>query len=135
MKKLMCFTFSLVSAIAFSNLAHARAGGAVGGDKNASGCSISSGATWSVLKNACIQVFNSGSIKLLPVQKTGSATFAAYALFNDDKTKVEVFIPQGASTILEQSAGNKNLWATGEWSLENAGNYVLKKNGAPQYAN
>lgn len=135
MKKLTHFSLALVSAIAFANLAHARAGGPVGGNKDASGCSVSSGATWSVLKNACIRVFSSGSIALLPVNKTGSATFAAYALFNDDKTKVEVFVPQKASTILEQTADNKNIWATGEWSLENGGSYILKKNGVPQYSN
>jgi hypothetical protein len=77
----------------------------IGGDKDEHGCKGSAGQTWSALRAECIQVFNTG-IRLNPVEtKADEAIISAFAVYNTDSTKVEIFLPQQEhTTILDQSS-------------------------------
>lgn len=70
-----------------------------GGDKDEHGCIGSAGATWSVIKNNCIQVFNEGT-QFTAYGTNRDSMFTAYIILSDDKLKAEVFLP---STYLENS--------------------------------
>ena len=64
-----------------------------GGDRDEHGCIPSAGQSWSELRQECIQVFNVGT-RLDPVeQKEGEAVISAFVIFNDDRSKAEIFLP------------------------------------------
>lgn len=66
---------------------------AIGGEKDKHGCIAATGQTWSKLKQNCIRVFDTG-VRLNPViVKNGEAVISAFVIFNDDKSKVELFLP------------------------------------------
>ncbi|MDO5635628.1 MAG: hypothetical protein Q4G18_00065 [Myroides sp.] len=72
----------------------------VGGKKDDHGCLTAAGETWSELKQNCIQVFNTAQ-RLNPVAtNTNEAVISAFVLFDDDKSKVEVFLPNNEETII-----------------------------------
>lgn len=76
----------------------------VGAEKDENGCLVSSGQTWSKLKQECIQVFNVG-FRLNPVEnEEGKAIISAFVLPNDDNSKIELFLPDDTenSVILEK---------------------------------
>ncbi|WP_353184056.1 hypothetical protein [Parapedobacter lycopersici] len=77
---------------------------AVGGEKDEHGCLPSTGSTWSELRQDCIQVFDVG-VRLNPVNsQEGEAVFSAFAVFNDDRSKLELFLPEdGEKPILTRS--------------------------------
>lgn len=79
----------------------------VGGEKDEHGCLTASGETWSDIKQSCIQVFNIGQ-RLNPVGvQDGEAVISAFVLFNEDKSKLELFLPNDANTvILDKSEEN-----------------------------
>lgn len=70
-----------------------------GSDRDKYGCIPSAGYTWSVLKQNCIRVFETGR-PLMPLKKKGTAIIPAYILFNDDKTKAELFISDSDTSIV-----------------------------------
>lgn len=61
----------------------------VGNDKGEHGCIASAGYVWSELKGDCIRVWEVG-VSLLPIS---DSTVSAYAVFNSDSSKVELFLP------------------------------------------
>lgn len=64
-----------------------------GGDRDEHGCIPSAGQSWSELRQECIQVFNVGT-RLDPVEKQeGEAVISAFVIFNDDRSKAEIFLP------------------------------------------
>lgn len=72
----------------------------VGGDKNEHGCLISSGETWSKIKQGCVQIFNIGQ-RLNPIEVNNKeAVISAFVLFNGDKSKLELFLPSQKETII-----------------------------------
>lgn len=72
----------------------------VGGEKDDHGCLTAAGETWSELKQNCIQVFNTVQ-RLNPVAtNTNEAVISAFVLFDDDESKVEVFLPNYEETII-----------------------------------
>ncbi|PVD51808.1 hypothetical protein DC498_12185 [Terrimonas sp.] len=89
----------------------------VGGDKDEHGCLTSAGETWSQLKQSCIQIFNVGQ-RLSPIEtKDGEAVISAFVLFNDDKSEVELFLPNTKSnTILKTT--DKNSYESGEYKFD-----------------
>jgi hypothetical protein len=109
----------------------------VGGDKDKHGCKGSAGYTWSVIKNDCIRIFESG-IKLDPQDKNLDQTLAAFIVFksDDDDSKVELYYPSRIGSIIlnkkgEEGAGvwtndtlTLNHWK-GMYSLENEKNKLL----------
>lgn len=97
----------------------------VGDEKDNHGCLIAAGETWSELKQDCIRVFEVAQ-RLNPVEVTDNeAIISAFALFNDDQSKVELFLPESESvTILEQSEGHVYKNDTYSFDAENSTLYV-----------
>lgn len=80
----------------------------VGGDRDSHGCIPSAGETWCELNQKCIQVFNVG-VRLNPIDaNNNSAIISAFAVFNDDKSKVEIFLPgkDKSTIILDKTEGS-----------------------------
>ena len=102
----------------------------VGNDKDNHGCKGSAGQTWSVLRNDCIQVFDVGT-RLNPINgKDGEAIISAFILFNDNQSKVELFIGNQPNIILNKNAeGN---FASGKY-LYKASESTLYINGKAEY--
>jgi hypothetical protein len=71
----------------------------VGADADAHGCKGSAGYTWSELKQNCIRIFEDG-VKMTAADATLDQTTAAFAVFNADSSKVELFIPLVANGII-----------------------------------
>lgn len=109
----------------------------VGNDSDEHGCIGSAGYSWSVVKNECIQIFNSGirlDAKAADVNKTMSA-FIVFKSENDD-AQAELYLPSAKKSILltkdkKNGAGkwvNKNYvlsqWK-GMYTLENSKKKVL----------
>lgn len=77
---------------------------AVGEDRDEHGCITSAGESWSQLQEGCIQVFNVAQ-RLNPVAE-GDVTISAFALFNEDESKVELFMVDN-SVILDKNEEGK----------------------------
>lgn len=76
-----------------------------GGDQDEHGCNPSTGETWSNLKQTCLRLFDD-ALRLNPVkQKEGEAVISAFVVFNDDKSKVEVFLTDD-NKILDKTSEN-----------------------------
>lgn len=104
-----------------------------GADKDEHGCIGSAGYTWSVLKNDCIRTFN--HIKLMPLEKTGTYSSAAFLLFSDDKSKAELFMPgEKESLILERTANETGNWKKDDLEIIADTGYVLKQAGKEIYS-
>ena len=105
---------------------------AVGGEKDEHGCITSAGETWSQLKQSCIQIFNVGQ-RLNPIEtKEGEAVISAFVLFNDDKSEVELFLPNTKSnTILKTT--NKETYVNGEYKFDTKDS-SLYVNGTKSYS-
>lgn len=76
---------------------------AMGGQTDAHGCLPSTGASYSFLKQQCVQWFNVADIKL---DDPDNDTLAVYVILSDDKTQAEVSasgLPE--NTILESVKG------------------------------
>lgn len=72
----------------------------IGADVDAHGCKQSAGFTWSQLRGDCIRIFEEG-IMLLPVDLDESkAVYAAFVLYNNAKTEIELFLPTKKESIL-----------------------------------
>ncbi len=86
----------------------------VGNDLDEHGCKGSAGYTWSVVKNECIQIFNSG-IRLNPKAAHLDTTLSAFVVFKstDDDAQAELFLPtQKKSIILAKNPKEEaGLWA------------------------
>ncbi|WP_313578549.1 hypothetical protein [Chishuiella sp.] len=80
----------------------------LGGQKDDHGCLASAGENWSELKNTCIQVFNVGK-RLNPIEvNKDEAVISAFVVFNDDKSKLELFLPSDGDhhAILDKTEDN-----------------------------
>lgn len=76
----------------------------VGGERDQHGCLASTGETWSEIKQGCVQIFDIGQ-RLNPVETgDGEAVISAFVLFNDDKSKLELFLPNESETIILDKA-------------------------------
>lgn len=72
----------------------------IGGEKDKHGCLTAAGETWSELQQGCIQVFEVGQ-RLNPIEVAeGEAVISAFVLFNDDRSKLELFLPTKNETII-----------------------------------
>ena len=82
----------------------------IGGDKDEHGCLVGAGQTWSEVKQGCIQVFNVG-MRLNPVDtKEGDAVISAFVVVNDDKSKMELFLPDDKKTTIILDKVEDNLY-------------------------
>ncbi|WP_052315337.1 MULTISPECIES: hypothetical protein [Emticicia] len=112
----------------------------VGNDTDEHGCKPSAGYQWSVLKNDCIRIFESGQ-RLDPVAAELEKSFSAFAVFKSDSAKeqVELFlVGEKASVILNKDA-KTSLWKNDKYTLsqnkevytlEDANKKLLYKSGA-----
>lgn len=118
MKKVFITVISMLALAACNNnaqqqdtaaadsTAQAQEAPAIGGDRDEHGCIPSAGQSWSQLRQECVQVFEVGT-RLNPVEKKeGEAVISAFVLFNDDRSKAEIFLPNSdvESIILDKVA-------------------------------
>lgn len=106
-----------------------------GSDRDEHGCIGSAGYTWSIVKNDCIRIFEVG-MKLEPKDPKLDQNSVAYAIFSNDKQKVEMFIPgQSKGTILElKSKEGEMQWTDGNMSLMVLqGKYQLREDASLMY--
>ncbi len=107
----------------------------VGNDADEHGCKASTGYTWSVVKNECVRLFESG-IRLDPQDPSLDKTLSAFILFKsiDDDAKAEVFIPnQKESRIFKKQPnsgeGDAGTWKDGDMTIKYwKGMYMLENN-------
>jgi hypothetical protein len=94
----------------------------LGGDTDSHGCKASAGYQWSVVKDSCIRIFESGI--RLDAQKEGlDKSLAAFVVFKSDADdqRAEVFMPdQSQSLIFDKVKGED----AGTWQHAN---FVLKQ--------
>ena len=117
-----------------NNVPQSKDSSIVGVDKDENGCLASAGYTWSKLNKECIRVFT--GIQLLPINKsenTDDAVMAAYVLFNENRDKAEIFLPEETSIILTKN-GNSKSWLFEDYQLIAQKGYVLRKNGKDLFA-
>lgn len=104
----------------------------VGNDRDEHGCISSAGYQWSILKNECIRVFESG-IRLDPQDAGLDQTTSAFIVFVDEEEKqAEVYLPGNRKSLLlnktdpEEGAGE---WTAGDLMLSQwRGMYTLDRN-------
>ena len=103
-------------------------------DKDENGCLASAGYVWSKVNKECVKGFS--GIQLNPTDKPDNEdeTLSAYALFNEDASKAEIFLPKDtASIVLTRSAEGKP-WVLKDWQLVVSKGYVLKKGAITMFA-
>lgn len=83
----------------------------IGGDRDEHGCIASAGYQWSELLKDCIRPFEKGAQLKSTDEKS---TSAAYLVFNNDSSKIEVFMPENEShPILNRTKTTKGdfIWS------------------------
>lgn len=103
----------------------------VGADRDEHGCIGSAGYQWSVLKNKCIRTFEVADAKLLPIKDTATYTSNAILIFNNDRSKVELYMPnQKGSLLLDRTGKEGNyIWKSDSLEVFAWKGYALRKNG------
>lgn len=109
----------------------------VGGQRDAKGCLIGAGETYSNIRKSCVRVFEVG-IRLNPKINQDSAVLSAFIVFagEEGEGNVEVFLPsRKTSFMMRQIKGeNAGLWKSkslslnywkGMYSLDNAGGKTI----------
>lgn len=91
----------------------------VGNDSDEHGCKASAGYSWSVLRNECIRIFETG-IRLDPVAKDLEQSLSAFVVIKTDSSdqEIELFVPYDEQTIIVKKE------ATDKWKNDK---YVLTK--------
>lgn len=107
-----------------------------GSDRDEHGCIPSAGYTWSIVRNDCIRLFETG-IAMAPQDPSLDKTTVAYLVFSDDKIRVEIFLPtQKKPVIIRKSSaeGEPAKWANGPLTVsEKDGVYSLDDEGKLLY--
>src|SRR5690554_6648870 len=90
----------------------------IGGDKDANGCLIAAGETWSQLKQNCIRVFDE-ALRLNPLKvEEGDAIISAFVLAEEEnKSLVELFIGEKESSVILE-ATSENLYENGKYKYD-----------------
>ncbi|MBA5792753.1 hypothetical protein H1R17_01785 [Flavobacterium sp. xlx-214] len=147
MKKIIVYTLTLFAVAACNNLKSNSAKNneqtietatqetqpSIGGQKDAHDCLTAAGQTWSELKQNCIQVFKEGQ-RLNPVnQKSDEAVISAFVVFNDAKTKVELFLPNNDKTTIILDKTTADVYQNKEYVF-NAKEIAIYINGKKMYA-
>lgn len=97
----------------------------VGNDADEHGCKASAGYTWSVLKNDCIRLWETG-IQLKAIENKESFSTIATVIIGNDSTKAELFTSAEKGSILldKQNGGFKG---SGYEFLKDKTKWLLKK--------
>jgi hypothetical protein len=102
----------------------------VGADSDEHGCKGSAGYTWSIVKNECIRVFESGirlDAKAPDIDKTTSA-FVVFKSENDE-AQAELYLPSSKTSILlaQDKKVGSGKWENKDYVLSQwKGNYTLE---------
>jgi hypothetical protein len=101
----------------------------VGADQDEHGCKGSAGYIWSVVKNECIRIFESG-IRLDPKAADLDQTTSAFIVFKSetDDLEAELYLPgTKGSTLLKKGADNgAGIWKNDAYTLSQwKGMYTL----------
>ncbi|MDM1293023.1 hypothetical protein HX021_01770 [Sphingobacterium sp. N143] len=105
---------------------------AIGGSKDEHGCLVGAGQTWSEIKQGCIQVFNVGT-RLNPVKpQEGEAIMSAFVVANDDKSKIELFLPDDSKKTIILDKGDHNQYQNDMYKYDE-NNMSLYINGEITY--
>ena len=102
----------------------------VGNDKDEHGCIASAGYTWSVVKDSCIRLWETGILlKSVEVNQTYNAD--AVIILSADKTQAELFLPtQKESIILNRTKKQgKYSWIKDNIELSSSKGYSLIQEG------
>ena len=128
MKKISILVLGLLAMVSCRNTKNSMK--AIGGDKDKHGCTGAAGQSWSELKGECVQIFNVGQ-RLNPIQaKEGQAVISAFVLFNTDKSKLELFLPEDKNVILSKS--EENIYKNGKYQFNSTAS-TLYINGKKVY--
>jgi hypothetical protein len=97
----------------------------IGADKDEHGCLVGAGQTWSNLNQTCMQVFNEGK-RLNPTTKTSKdeAIFSAFVVFNQDKSKCELFLPNQKETVILEKSANE-IYTNEKYSYDDKNSVLL----------
>jgi hypothetical protein len=104
----------------------------VGNDSDVHGCKASAGYQWSVVRNECIKIFESG-IRLDPKAAKLDKSLSAFVVFKSETEdgKAELFIPNlKTSIVLTKIGKNKaGTWKNKQYTLKQwKGMYSLESN-------
>lgn len=103
----------------------------VGNNKDEHGCIASAGYIWSELKQDCIRVFEIGQ-GLSPVTiDNNSETSSAFVVFNDDQSKLELFLPGTSKSIILPQV-EKGKYSADDYLFDTE-NATLSIKGEPMY--
>lgn len=100
MKKILSLFIFLLGSACFQNQP------AVGNHRDANGCIIGAGETWSVLKSACVQPFNEAEIK---IPDPNNPNHAIYAMISPDRQLAEVFSAHYQGILESTKGGFSNV--------------------------
>jgi len=100
----------------------------LGSDKDEHGCINSAGYTWSIIKQECIRVWETGN-RLNPIDE--KETTSAFVVFNADKSKLELFLPNAKSTVILPLL-DKGNYGTAKY-MYNENNLALTIDGVVKY--
>ncbi len=125
---LACFAFLSIASFAQTKVEPTM----VGNDSDAHGCKGSAGYQWSVVKNECIRVFESG-FRLEPKATKLDKNLSAYIVFKSetDDNKAEVFLVNSKTSIVLTKIGKNNAgtWKNKQYTLTQwKGMYSLENN-------
>ena len=81
----------------------------LGNNKDINGCKASMGETWSRIMTGCIRL-QEDAIRLDPAYQTSDKTVAAYIIFGESKTEVELFMPSTANTEILKKIPGESTW-------------------------
>lgn len=108
----------------------------VGADKDSHGCKGSAGYQWSELLQNCIRPWEKG-IKMVSIE---DPTYAGYAVFSPDSTKVELFLLSGNEILDRRKTATGYSWniedddtktlikRDGKWSVEQRMKLIYQEN-------
>jgi hypothetical protein len=102
----------------------------VGADSDEHGCKGSAGYTWSVVKNECIRIFESG-IRLDAKAPDIDKTTSAFVVFKSetDEAQAELYLPSAQTSILlaQDKKNEAGRWANKDYVLSQwKGVYTLE---------
>ncbi|MDO4228790.1 MAG: hypothetical protein Q4C98_03180 [Capnocytophaga sp.] len=90
----------------------------LGGEKDKHGCIAAAGETWSELRQTCLQIFNEGK-RLNPTEvKENEAVISAFVLFNEDKSKAELFLPSDAERNIILSKTGEHIYEAEKYKYD-----------------
>lgn len=102
----------------------------IGGDRDEQGCLTAAGETWSRIKQDCVRIFTIGQ-RLNPVQTEVEAVISAFVLFSEDRSKLELFLPDQRETIILDRDG-EGSYQKGPWTFDPKDS-VLYRDGEKRY--